>query len=145
MAGHESNKTVVRRYYDEVLNGRSIDTLDELAADDYVEHDPFPGQGDGRSDLKERARTLVTAFNPYRFTVEDVIAEGDRVVVRWTATGSHSGEFMGAPPTGREFTIAGIDIHAVRDERMAEHWHVVDQLALLQQLGLIPAPESVGP
>ncbi|MBA2571263.1 MAG: ester cyclase, partial [Chloroflexi bacterium] len=60
--------------------------------------------------------------------------------VRWTATGAHTGSFMGIPPTGNRFTIAGIDIHSVREGRLAEHWHVVDQLALLQQLGIIPQP-----
>jgi predicted ester cyclase len=83
---------------------------------------------------------ILGAFNPLVFTVEDVVAEGDRVVVRWSQIGTHSGNFMGIPATGKEFTIAGIDIHAVREGRMAEHWHVVDQLALMQQLGLIPAP-----
>jgi steroid delta-isomerase-like uncharacterized protein len=138
------NKAVVRGYYDEVLNQRKVDLIDELATEDYVEHDPFPGQGNGRSDLKARAGFILGAFNPLVFTVEDVVAEGDRVVVRWSQIGTHSGNFMGIPPTGKEFTIAGIDIHAVREGRMAEHWHVVDQLALMQQLGLIPQPEGAG-
>jgi steroid delta-isomerase-like uncharacterized protein len=134
------NKAVVRRYYDEVLNQRKVDLIDELATEDYVEHDPFPGQGNSRSDLTARAGFILGAFNPLVFTVEDVVAEGDRVVVRWSQVGTHSGNFMGIPATGKEFSIAGIDIHAVREGRMAEHWHVVDQLALMQQLGLIPAP-----
>lgn len=140
----DNNKAAVRRYYDEVLNQRHIDLIDELAIEDYVEHDPFPGQGNGRADLKARARLLLSAFNPLRFTVEDMIAEGDRVVVRWSNTGTHSGNFIGIPPTGKTATTAGIDIHVVRDGRMAEHWHVVDQLAMLQQLGLIPQPEGAG-
>lgn len=135
-------KGVVGRYYDDVLNRRQVDALDELAAEDYIEHDPFPGQGNGRADLKARAELLLRAFNPLQFTVEDVIAEGDKVVVRWTNTGTHSGAFLGVPPTGKKVTIAGIDIHAVRNDRMAEHWHVVDQLAMMQQLGLIPAPDG---
>jgi steroid delta-isomerase-like uncharacterized protein len=138
MSGHDDNKALVWRYYEEVLNGRRVDVLDEIAAEDYVEHDPFPGQGNGRDDLKARVRLLLAAFDPDRFTIEDTVAEGDRVVVRWTSTGTHSGEFMSIPATGRDFTISGIDIHAVRDERMAEHWHVVDQLGQMQQLGLIP-------
>ena len=113
--------------------------LDDIAVDDYVEHDPLPGQGDGRADLKARVTTLRTAFAPLSFTVEDIVAEGDRVVVRWRSSGRHSGEFMGIPPTNREYTIAGIDIHRLETGRMAEHWHVVDQLSQLQQLGLLPA------
>jgi steroid delta-isomerase-like uncharacterized protein len=135
------NKTIVRRYYDEVLNQGRVEVIDEIAAADYVEHDPLPGQGNGRGDLQARVALLRAAFNP-SFTIEDIVAEGDRVVVRWTSNGTHTGEFLGIPPTRKEYRIAGIDIHAVRDNRMAEHWHVVDQLSQLQQLGLIPQPES---
>lgn len=138
----ESNKSAVRRYYEEVFNERRVDLIDQLAVEDYVEHDPFPGQGNGRSDLQARVQAILAAFNPVRFSLEDLVAEGDRVVVRWSQTGTHSGGFMGIPPTGREFTIAGIDIHELRGGRMAEHWHVVDQLALLQQLGVLPAPSG---
>lgn len=140
----QDNKAVVRRYYDEVLNQRNVDLLDDLAVEDYVEHDPFPGQGNGLGDLKARVTGLCAAFNPMHFTIEDVIAEGDRVVVRWTNAGTHSGGFMGIPATGKDFGIAGIDIHAVRSGKLAEHWHVVDQLAQMQQLGLLPQPEPAG-
>jgi len=133
------NKAIVGRFYDEVLNKRNIDLLDELAAEDYVEHDPFPGQGNGRADLKARVQLLLGAFDPLRFTVEDVIAEGDTVVVRWTNAGTHTGSFLGIPATNKPFSIAGIDVHVVRGGRMAEHRHVVDMLAQLQQLGLVPA------
>jgi steroid delta-isomerase-like uncharacterized protein len=138
----EINRATVRRYYDEVLNGRNVDLIDQLAVEDYVENDPFPGQGNGRSDLKARAEAILGAFNPVRFTLEDVVAEGDRVVVRWSQVGTQSGPFMGMPPSGRGYRINGIDIHALRDGRMAEHWHVVDQLGLLQQLGAIPTPSE---
>jgi steroid delta-isomerase-like uncharacterized protein len=136
------NKAVVRRFYQEVLNERKLDVLDQIAAEDYVEHDPFPGQGNGRADLKARVASLHKAFNPLRFNVEDVIAEGDKVVVRWTNSGTDRGGFMGIPPTGRKFGIAGIDIYVVRDGRMAEHWHVVDMLGHMQQLGLLPTPSG---
>lgn len=136
----EANKAVVRRYYEEVLNAGRVDVLDELAAQDYVEHDPFPGQGNGRGDLERRAATLIEAFSPCTFTIEDLVAEGDKVVVRWSSSGTHSGEFLGIPATHRSYTISGIDIHRVEDDKLAEHWHVVDQLSQLQQLGLIPAP-----
>jgi steroid delta-isomerase-like uncharacterized protein len=138
----EQNKAVVRRYYDEVLNQGHLSVLDDIAADDYVENDPFPGQGNGLADFKARVSTLLTAFSPCTFTIEDVVAEGDRVVVRWHSSGTHSGEFLGMPPTDREYTIAGIDIHRLADGRMVEHWHVVDQLSQLQQLGMIPSPAA---
>lgn len=140
MSSTSDNKAVARRYYDEVLNERRADVLDEIAAEDYVEHDPFPGQGNGLADLKARVGMFHAAFSPLRFTIEDVVAEDDKVVVRWTNSGTDSGGFMGMPATGKEFGIAGIDIHVVRDGRLAEHWHVVDQLTQLQQMGVIPAP-----
>ena len=138
----QDNKATARRYYDEVLNQRNVDLLDELAVEDYVEHDPFPGMGNGRDQLKARAQGLFNAFTPMQFTIEDVIAEGDKVVVRWTNAGTHSGEFMGIPATNKEFSIAGIDIHLLRDGRLAEHWHVVDQLTQMQQMGLVPQPDG---
>lgn len=141
MTGND-NKAVARRFYEEVLNQRKVDVLDQIAAEDYLEHDPFPGQGNGRADLKARVAGFHKAFNPLHFNVEDVIGEGDKVVVRWTNSGTDSGGFMGIPPTGRQFGIAGIDIHVVRDGRLAEHWHVVDMLGQMQQLGLIPAPSG---
>jgi steroid delta-isomerase-like uncharacterized protein len=136
----EANKAVIARFYETALNAGDVTVLEQLASPDYEEHDPIPGQGTGRDGLRDRVRMIVDAFGQ-RFTVEDVIAEGDRVVVRWTGSGTHVGEFMGIPPTGRPFTISGIDIYRMADGTMAEHWHVVDQLALLGQLGLLPEQE----
>jgi steroid delta-isomerase-like uncharacterized protein len=141
MSGQD-NKTVVRRYYEEVFNQRRLGLTDQLAVEDYVEHDPFPGQGNGRADLKARVQAILGAFAPLQFRLEDLVAEGDRVVARWSQTATHAGGFMGIPPTGRQFTITGIDIHQLRDGRLAEHWHVVDLYGLLQQLGAIPAPDA---
>ena len=142
MSEQDNNKAVVRRYYDEVLNQRNIDLLDELAVEDYVEHDPFPGQGNGLADLKARVAGFFAAFDPLQFTIQDIIAEGDKVVVRWTNAGTDRSGFLGMPATGRDFGIAGIDVHVVRDGKLAEHWHVVDLLAQMQQLGLIPQPQG---
>jgi steroid delta-isomerase-like uncharacterized protein len=135
------NKQLARRLYDEVLNDGNIAAVDELAVQNYEEHDPLPGQGTGCEGLKERFTMLMDAFKP-RFTIEDVIAEDDRVMVRWTNTGTHVGVFLGIPPTGRTVTVAGIDVYRVQDGKLAEHWHVVDQLAMLQQLGVLPQPEE---
>jgi predicted ester cyclase len=108
----EADVATVRRYYEDVLNGRDIETLDLLAVEGYIEHDPLPGQGDRREGLKRRVRMLVDAFDP-RFSVEDVVAEPGKVVVRWTHTGRHVGEFMGIPAPGRDFRIAVIDNHRI--------------------------------
>jgi steroid delta-isomerase-like uncharacterized protein len=134
------HKAVVRRFYEDVLNRGDIVALEELAVEDYLENDMLPGQGTGLAGLRDRVTMLKTALDS-QFTIEDVIAEGDKVAVRWTNSGTHVGNFAGIPATGKTFTIAGVDIHRMRDGKMAEHWHVVDQLTMLQQLGIIPAPE----
>lgn len=139
----EMNKDVVRRYYENVLNAGDLNALEELAVSQYDEHDPLPGQADGREGLRQRVEMLRHAFQAY-FTIEDIIAEGDKVVVRWTQRGTQVAEFLGMPATGKSFTIAGIDIHRLQDGKLAEHWHVVDLLGQMQQLGLIPQPSRAG-
>jgi steroid delta-isomerase-like uncharacterized protein len=139
----EGNKAVIRRYYDEVLNEGNLDILTDLAVMDYDEHDPLPGQATGLEGLRQRVAMLRGAFHPH-FTIEDMIAEADEVAVRWTNRGVHVGEFAGMPPSGKSYTIAGIDIHRLRDGKMVEHWHVIDLLGQLQQLGFLPAPGQGG-
>jgi steroid delta-isomerase-like uncharacterized protein len=120
-----------------------VDALGELAVADYDEHDPLPGQANGLEGLEQRVQMLRSAFRPH-FTVDDMIAEQDKVVVRWTNRGTHVGEFLGMPPTGKSFAMAGVDIHRLRGDKLAEHWHVVDLFGLLQQLGLMPQPAESG-
>lgn len=135
----EMNKNTVRRYYEEVHNLGKRDLLKEIAVEDYVEHNPFPGNGQGLTGFQERVEMLQSAFT-MNFTIEDMIAEGDKVVVRWTNHNVHHGTFMGIPATGKSATISGIDIHLLRNGKLAEHWDVVDTLSLLQQLGALPQP-----
>ena len=130
------NKDVARQLYALINEGR-VDQLADLISPDYIEHDPLPGQGSGREGVLDRFSMITTALAPH-FTIEDLVAEGDRIVVRWTNAGTHVGEFAGIPATGRAFTIAGIDIYRVADERLCEHWHVIDQLGMLGQLGILP-------
>jgi steroid delta-isomerase-like uncharacterized protein len=129
-------KDVVRRLYTLINEGR-VEQVGDLIAPDYQERDPLPGQGSGQDGAVDRFSMITTSLAPH-FTVEDLIAEGDRVVVRWTNTGTHIGNFAGIPATGRTFTIAGIDIYRVADGQLCEHWHVIDQLGMLGQLGLLP-------
>jgi steroid delta-isomerase-like uncharacterized protein len=129
-------QTAIRLY--ELINAGQADAIGDLVTEDYLEHEPLPGQGSGREGVIDRFSILVDALAPH-FTIEDVITEGDRVVVRWTNDGTHIGPFAGIPATGRTFSIAGIDIYRTEGEKLAEHWHVVDQLAMLGQLGLLPA------
>jgi predicted ester cyclase len=137
----QMTQELIRRFYEDVLVGGDIDALDEIATADYQEHDPLPGQGAGLQGLKDRV-TMLREGLAVRFTIEDVIESGDKLVVRWTNSGTHVGEFLGIPPTNKSFSVAGIDIYRLVDGKLAEHWHVIDQLAMLQQLGLIPAPEA---
>lgn len=138
----ETNKALARRVFEEVLNGRNLDLLDELAAPDYIEHNPLPGQGTGIEGIRDRYTMVLSAFDPH-FTIEDVIAEGDKIVLRWMQTGTHVGVFTGLPPTGRRFTITGIEIWRVEGGQLAEHWDVVDVFGQLQQLGILPQPGGV--
>ena len=133
----ETNKANIRRYYVEVHNQGNLPLLDELTCVDYVEHNPFPGQTPGLAGLQQRVELLRCAFRG-DFTIEDMIAEGDKVVVRWIGRVVHQGVFLGIPPTGKSATYSGIDIYKLRNGKMAEHWDIVDVLSLLQQLGVIP-------
>jgi steroid delta-isomerase-like uncharacterized protein len=135
----KDNKDVVRRIYEEVLNKRDLDLLDELVKPDYIEHDPLPGQRSGVDGIKDRYRMLIEGLDP-TFRIEDLIAEGDKVVVRWTNSGTNVGEFLGIPATGRTFITPGIDIYRLDGGKLAEHWHVVDVFSQMQQLGLLPGP-----
>ena len=129
-------KVLARRLYAAINEGR-VDQVANLVSPDYLEHDPLPGQGSGRDGVLDRFSMITTALAPH-FTMEDLITEGDRIVVRWTNRGTHVGEFAGIPATSRTFTIAGIDIYRVADDQLCEHWHVIDQLGMLAQLGLLP-------
>ena len=135
------NKEIAQRLYEEVFNKRQLTVLDELAKPDYIEHDPLPGQRTGLEGLKDRVNVLIDGLDPH-FTIEDMIAEADRVVVRWTNSGTHIAEFLGIPATGRSFSIPGIDVYRVEDGKLAEHWHVIDMYGQMVQLGLLPAPQG---
>ena len=135
---NESNKAVVRRYYEEILNRGNVGLLDAIVRPDHVEHDPLPGQGGGGlAGFRKRVEMLCEGLKP-QFTIEQLVAEGDTVVVRWTNRGQHVAPFLGIPATNKSFTIAGIDVHTLKEGKLAEHHHVVDQLSMMQQLGLIP-------
>lgn len=136
----DSNKETARQLY-ELLNAGQVQAVGDLVSGDYQEHDPLPSQGTGRDGAVDRFSMITSGLAP-RFTIEDIVAEGDRVVVRWTNVGTHVGEFAGVPPTGRTFTISGIDIYRLTDGLLCEHWDQVDELGLLGQLGLLPTPSD---
>jgi steroid delta-isomerase-like uncharacterized protein len=135
----EQNKAMDRRVYEEVWNGGNLAVIDELVAANYVDHDQEPpGALEGVEGLKQSVTMYRTAFPDVHFTVEDQIAEGDRVVTRWTARGTHQGAFMGIPPTGKQAMVTGISITRVASGKVVEGWTNFDALGLLQQLGAVP-------
>ncbi len=132
----EENKEIARRLTEEVWRGK-LDVIGDLLAAEFVDHDPSPGQGPGVEGYREMVRTYYAAFPDLRATNQDVIAEGDRVALRWTATATHQGELMGIPPTGKEVTLKGIDILRTSGGRIVERWGEFDALGLLRQLGAL--------
>ena len=137
----EQNKQVVRRMY-EVINGRNLALATELVTEDVVYHDAPPGLPPGREGYLAFTQLFLDAFPDLQLTVEDLLAEGDRVAARVRGRGTHQGELMGIAPTGRRFEAAGITIIRLQDGKIAEEWEQIDMLGILQQLGVIPAPEN---
>jgi predicted ester cyclase len=136
----ESNKALVRRFVEEVQSQGRLEVLDELVAPTFVNHTAPPGVPPDREGIKQLTALFRTAFPDGRMIVEDMIAEGDRVTTRKTFRGTHQGAFMGLPPTGKPVEIGLIDIVRVVDGHVVEHWNAVDNLGLLQQLGMLPSP-----
>lgn len=137
----EQNKALVRRAVDEVWNKGNFAFISEVAAADIVVRGTTPERDiHGPEGLAQFYAAIRTAFPDFRFTIEDQIAERDRVVTSWTATGTHTGEFQGIPPTGIQVKLAGIDIDRIAGGKIVECWPNADELGLLQQLGVLPAP-----
>ncbi len=134
----EDNKQFMRRFVEEAINQKNFDALNELVAEDFVEHIPFPGQGPGREGLRQVLSAFISAFPDIWWTLEEQIAEGEKVVSRFTMTGTHRGEFLGIPPTGKSVNIWGVVIDVVRSGKFSESRIIMDTLGLMQQLGTIP-------
>jgi predicted ester cyclase len=137
----EDNKRLVRRMVDEV-NGGNLDVFDEVLAVDFVDHAPPRGVPPTREGFKQFQAMLLAGLPDNKATTEDLIAEGDKVVWRWSGLGHHTGVLMGLPPTGRPIRATGIEIFRVANGRFVEHWSEWSQMAMMQQLGLVPAPQG---
>jgi steroid delta-isomerase-like uncharacterized protein len=128
----------IRRMY-ELISAHDIDGFGDILADDFVDHEELPGLSPSKDGVMAFFRMYIAAFPDLRMTAEDVIASGDKVVARARATGTHQGEFMGMPPTGRHVDVQLVDIIRFGDDGLArEHWGVFDSMAMMQQLGAIP-------
>lgn len=141
----EQNKNLIRRYFEEAWNQGGLDVLDEIVAQGYVNHDPFvPGLPAGPDGLKPIMAGFRAAFPDLHYTIEDLVAEGDKVVTRWTMRATHTGEFMGMPATGKQVMVGGMQIERIVEGQITEHWRKSDDLGLMQQLGAIPSPQASG-
>ena len=135
----EQNKTLVRRAVEEIWNQGNYDKVEEFVSHDFVVHAATPDKEvHGPEGATQFFIQLRKAFPDIHFTIEDQIAEEDRVVTHWTAHGTHKGEFNGIPPTGKQVRVSAIDIDRVVNGKVVECWTNMDELGLLQQLGAIP-------
>jgi len=134
----EANKILARRWVEEIWNKGDLSVVDEIVSPDHVYHDPFQVEGHGPEEYKQRIAVLRNAFPDLVYTIEDQVAEGDRVFTRWVMRGTHQGELAGIPPTGAQITMAGMTINLISNGLIVEDWTVWDALGVMQQLGVIP-------
>jgi steroid delta-isomerase-like uncharacterized protein len=137
----EQNKAIVQRFIDEVWNNRNYDLVEEIFAEDHVNHDPADANPTGGPrGARDFVETLHASFPDARIEIDDIIAEGDRVVIRWHSSGTHQGELMGIPASGRRAHTTGIGIDRIVDGKIVESWTNWDTLGLLAQIGALPSP-----
>jgi steroid delta-isomerase-like uncharacterized protein len=135
----EDAKSLLRRFYAEATAG-NLDAVDELVADDFIDHEEFPGIEPDKEGLRKFLVMFRTAFPDARMEPHEMLADGDLVSCRATYAGTQQGEFMGVPPTGRQMDVEALDIMRIRAGRFVEHWGVMDAMAMMQQLGALPPP-----
>jgi predicted ester cyclase len=140
----EENKALLRRLVEEVFSAQGdLDVADEIYAPNYVGHNPLdPEDVRGPEGAKEQARMYRSAFPDVRLSIEEQVAEGDKVVTRWIGSGTHQGEMMGIAPTGNQIRIDGITISRIQDGKVVEDWELFNALGLMQQLDGVPTPEE---
>jgi steroid delta-isomerase-like uncharacterized protein len=141
MSAEEENKAVVRRYFEEAFNQGNLDVVDEVIATDSVHYaNVWSEPMRGPEERKQAVARWREAFPDLHMTLDDLIAEGEKVSYRWTARGTHQGEFLGIAPTGKQMTTTGIVIERLTNGKLTEGWTSSDTLGLMRQLGAIPEP-----
>ena len=135
----EQNKSLVRRIFEEGINQNKQGVFDELIALSYVNHD-IPAPAPGLQGFKMVIGMFLAAFPDMRVTLEEELAEGNKVITRGYFTGTHQGDFQGIPPTGKQIKVKYIDIWLVENGKLVENWVRLDELGLMQQLSVIPTP-----
>ena len=137
----EQNKELARRIVEEIFNQGNIGLTDELLASDFIEHEELPpGMPHDREGVKQITIMFRNAFPDFHATIDGIVAEGDTVVIRQTWSGTHEGEFMGIPPTGKSVSFGVIDMIRIAEGACLEHWGQMDSMRMMQQLGAIPTP-----
>jgi steroid delta-isomerase-like uncharacterized protein len=129
----ESNKALIRRYFDS-WNANDVDALNELIAENAIDHMAYEGQPTGLEGYRDFYRTWHSAFPGFRAEIEDMIAEGDRVATRWTFRGRHLGEYDAIAPTGREVSFVAVSIQRIENGLVAEEWYIADTVEFMRQL-----------
>ena len=132
------NKTVVSSFIEEVINQGRLERADELVVADFVELDPLPGQQPGREGLKEVIAQMRAAFPDIHWVLDEMVAEGEKVVSRFTWSGTHRGTFLGVPATGRSISVKGVVIDRIVEGKMVDSHILMDGLSMMQQLGALP-------
>lgn len=137
------NKTVMRRIFEEVWNQGKFEVLDEVVSPDYVGHLPTPpGAPSGREGLRWLIRAYRLAFPDIRVQIDDQMADGDKVLTRISIRGTQQGQFMNVPPTNKEVTATALVLTRFENGQNVEGWAELDRLGLMQQLGVVPAPQQ---
>ncbi len=136
------HRALAHRFYDEVVSGGAVDLIDELFAPDFVDHEVFPGVTPDRAGVRQFVEQFRTAFPDTRWTVEDLLTDGDRMAARVRIRGTHRGTFLDIPATGRQIDFTTMDFIRFAGDRVVEHWGVTDTMTLMQQLGTIPEDAS---
>ena len=136
----EENKALIQRFVEEAFNKGNLDVADEIYASRFISHEPGGPVDRHPEYVKNFVNMYRSAFPDGHTTIEDVVAEGDEVAYRWTYRGTHRGELMGIPPTGQDVTITGMTIDRISGGKIEAEWNNFDQLGMLQQLGVVPAP-----
>ena len=136
----EQNKALERRFVEEVWNKGNLALIDELVAPNFVDHTAPPGLPPGAEGVKAFVKMYRDAFPDAQVTIHDILAEGDKVVYRWTGSGTHQGTLFGIPATGKKMSVDGMTIDRISGGKFVESWNILDQLGMMQQLGVIPKP-----
>ena len=137
----EENKALLRRLWEEVFIKGNVDALDQFYAVDFVDHNAWPGIPPGIEGIRQIYNIIRSAITGIHVTIDDMVAEEDKIVVRVTASGTQTGEFMGIPATGKRFSIMEIRIYRIAGGKIVEHWGLMDTASLMQQLGVMPPPK----